>query len=303
MITTKRLLENCVLCPRNCHADRLKGQVGCCGQTGEIRIGRADLHMWEEPCISGDRGSGTVFFSGCSLGCVYCQNYKLSRGLTGKIITQNQLSDIFLRLQEKGAHNINLVTPTHFIPQIIEAITIAKEKGLVIPIVYNTSGYEKFQVLKLLKGYANIYLPDFKYFSDNIAKKYSGCRDYFKYASKAVEEMLMQTGEAVFNEDGIMTKGVIVRHLVLPGQNEDSKAVIKYLHNTFGNSVYLSIMNQYTPLSTIKEYPELNRKITDREYDEVVNYAISIGVENGFIQDGETAMESFIPEFNGYTGE
>jgi len=259
--------------------------------------------MWEEPCISGDRGSGTVFFSGCSLGCVYCQNYKLSRGLTGKIITQNQLSDIFLRLQEKGAHNINLVTPTHFIPQIIEAITIAKEKGLVIPIVYNTSGYEKFQVLKLLKGYANIYLPDFKYFSDNIAKKYSGCRDYFKYASKAVEEMLMQTGEAVFNEDGIMTKGVIVRHLVLPGQNEDSKAVIKYLHNTFGNSVYLSIMNQYTPLSTIKEYPELNRKITDREYDEVVNYAISIGVENGFIQDGETAMESFIPEFNGYTGE
>lgn len=266
-------------------------------------VGRADLHMWEEPCISGNRGSGTVFFSGCPLGCVYCQNYKLSRSQIGKIVTRRQLSDIFLRLQGKGAHNINLVTPTHFIPQIVEAIEKAREEGLVIPIVYNTSGYEKYQVLKLLKGYIDIYLPDFKYFSSEISERFSGCRDYFKHASRAVEEMLRQTGEAVFNEDGIMEKGVIVRHLVLPGQTGDSKAVIEYLHNTFGNSVYISIMNQYTPLRTIKDYPELNRKITDIEYEEVVNYAISIGVENGFIQEGETAMESFIPEFNGYIGE
>jgi len=291
------------LCPRNCHVNRLKGQAGCCCQTGEIMVGRADLHMWEEPCISGNRGSGTVFFSGCPLGCVYCQNYKLSRSQIGKIVTRRQLSDIFLRLQGKGAHNINLVTPTHFIPQIVEAIEKAREEGLVIPIVYNTSGYEKYQVLKLLKGYIDIYLPDFKYFSSEISERFSGCRDYFKHASRAVEEMLRQTGEAVFNEDGIMEKGVIVRHLVLPGQTGDSKAVIEYLHNTFGNSVYISIMNQYTPLRTIKDYPELNRKITDIEYEEVVNYAISIGVENGFIQEGETAMESFIPEFNGYIGE
>lgn len=303
MIRNERLLENCVLCPRNCHADRIKGQVGKCGQTSEVRIGRADLHMWEEPCISGSRGSGTVFFSGCPLGCVYCQNYKLSRGLAGKTVTQRELSGIFLRLQEKGAHNINLVTPTHFMPQVIEAIESAKEEGLTIPIVYNTSGYEKFQVLKLFKGYVDIYLPDFKYVSADIAEKYSGCGDYFRYASGAVEEMLKQTGEAIFNGEGIMEKGVVVRHLVLPGHTGESKKVIKFLHDTFGNSIYLSIMNQYTPLSMINEYPELNRKVTEREYEDVVNYAISIGVENGFIQEGETARESFIPEFNGYTGE
>lgn len=294
----KHLLESCTLCPRNCSVDRTQGRTGYCGATDELVVARAALHMWEEPCISGDNGSGTVFFSRCPVGCVYCQNYSIAKGLSGKGITIERLSDIFLELQNKNANNINLVTPTHYVPQILEAITIAKKKGLIIPIVYNTSGYEKVETLRLLDGFVDIYLPDLKYRDEYISRKYSNARDYFKYASKAIEEMVRQIGSPVFDEYGIMKKGVIVRHLILPGFIEDSKNIIKYLYKTYGSSIYISIMNQYTPLPHVNKYPEINRKIEDKEYDEVVNYAIGLGVENGFIQEGETALESFIPQFN-----
>ena len=294
----KDILSDCTLCPRNCHVDRTRGQTGYCRQTDELVVARAALHMWEEPCISGEKGSGTVFFSGCSLGCVFCQNHNISKGLSGKKITIERLSDIFIELQGKGANNINLVTPSHFVPQIVKAISAARSKGLQIPIVYNCSGYERTETLRLLEGYVDIYLPDLKYMDRKISKRYANADDYFDYASKAVREMVRQVGECTFDEKGIMRKGVIVRHLALPGYIEDSKNIIKFLHDTFGDAIFISIMNQYTPLAIVEKYPEINRKLTDEEYDELVDYAISIGVENGFIQEGETALESFIPEFN-----
>lgn len=294
----KNILEDCTLCPRECHANRTLGQIGMCREAAKIVVARAALHMWEEPCISGEKGSGTVFFSGCSLGCVYCQNQKIAKGLAGRKITTERLSDIFLELQEKGANNINLVTPSHYVPQIIEALIMAKRKGLYLPIVYNTSGYEKVETIKLLSGYVDVYLPDLKYKSGEISKRYSKAPDYFNYASEAIHEMVNQVGEPVFNEEGIMTKGVIVRHLTLPGYLMDSKDILEYLYDTFGDKIYISIMNQYTPLSQVIAYTEINRKVTPQEYEELVDYALYLGVENGFIQEGETAAESFIPEFN-----
>ncbi|QHQ61428.1 radical SAM protein [Anaerocolumna sedimenticola] len=294
----KNLLKDCTLCPRNCHIDRTMGQIGACRETEELVVARAALHMWEEPCISGEKGSGTVFFSGCALGCVYCQNHNIAKGLAGKRITIERLSDIFMEIQDKRANNINLVTPGHFIPQIMEVIDLAKAKGLHLPIVYNSSGYEKAETIKLLKGYVDVYLPDLKYKSGEISKKYSNAENYFEYAAEAIQEMVRQTGEPVFDEDGIMVRGVIVRHLTLPGCLKDSKDIMEYLYETFGNHIYISIMNQYTPLSNVIQYPEINRKITEEEYDELIDYALYLGVENGFIQEGETASESFIPEFN-----
>lgn len=292
-------MRDCTLCPRECHVDRTAGKKGYCRATDELAVARAALHMWEEPCISGEEGSGTVFFSGCPLGCIYCQNHNISRGLAGKAITTERLAEIFLELQGKGANNINLVTPSHYVPQITEALDISRRKGLTIPIVYNCSGYEKVETLKLLEGYVDIYLPDLKYISYEPAAKYSNCRDYFPVAAKAIEEMVRQAEEAKFDERGIMQKGVIVRHLALPGYLEDSKRIIKYLYETYGNRIYISIMNQYTPIIMSDVYPELNRRITEEEYKELVDYAVELGVENGFIQEGETALESFIPEFNG----
>ena len=308
-------LRNCTLCPRNCHADRANGQIGYCGQTDEIKAARASLHMWEEPCISGRTGSGTVFFSGCNMGCVFCQNHSISHGKTGKIISPEHLSEIFLNLQEQKACNINLVTPTHFLPQIKKALELAKSSGLSIPVVYNTGSYEKAETLKELEGLIDIYLPDLKYFSPNLSKRYSFAEDYFSYASSAIEEMLRQTGKPVFapqnlseekeDEDDysgpLMKKGVIVRHLVLPGCAEDSRAVLKYLFSAYGNDIYVSIMNQYTPIPSFldsKTYPELSRTVASSEYDKLIDYAISLGIENGFIQDGDTCLESFIPSFN-----
>ncbi len=294
------MLEHCLLCPRKCNINRVAGQKGACGQTVEIMAARAALHMWEEPCISGENGSGAVFFSGCPLGCVFCQNKKISDGAAGKIITVKRLAEIFFELKEKGANNINLVTPDHFIPQITEAIDIAKENGFDLPFVYNCSGYETVEALKLLDGYVDIYLPDFKYMSPVISAKYSGAANYSEIAEEAVAEMVRQTGgkKMYFDENGIMQKGVIVRHLQLPGCICDSRDVISYLYNTYGNDIYISIMNQYTPMKGIEEkFPELGRKLTPEEYDELVDFAIDIGVENGFIQEGETALESFIPEF------
>ncbi len=291
-------MRACCLCPRECKADRAGGQKGYCNMTSELMVARAALHMWEEPCISGEEGSGTVFFSGCSLGCVYCQNYYIARGQAGKIITTERLAEILLELQEKKANNINLVTPGHYIPQIIEALQSAKNQGLIIPVVYNSSGYEKVEALRLLEGHVDIYLPDLKYMDEAPARLYSSCRNYFEYAGKAIQEMVRQAGAPVFDQRGMLRKGVIVRHLTLPGYLEDSKKIIKYLYDTYGDTIYISILSQYTPLPQVEAYPAINRRISSEEYEELVDYAIEIGVENGFIQEGETATESFIPEFN-----
>lgn len=298
-INEKDYYKDCTLCLRNCHANRLDGKLGYCRAGAEVTAARAALHFWEEPCISGTRGSGTVFFSGCSLGCVYCQNYDISRNKAGKVITTDRLAEIFLELQEQKAHNINLVTPSHYVPSIVKAMEKARVKGLQIPVLYNSSGYESVETLKMLEGIVDIYLPDFKYFGQEMAQRYSGCRDYFETAAKALEEMVRQTGEAVFDEEEeVMKKGVIIRHLLLPDGLADSKKVIKYLYETYKDTVYISIMNQYTPLEQVEGYPEINRRVTEREYEALVDYALELGVENGFIQEGETASESFIPAFD-----
>lgn len=300
-------MKICTLCPRSCAVDREKGERGICGQTEALKVARAALHYWEEPCISGTEGSGAVFFSGCSLHCVFCQNHNIANGTAGKEITVERLAEIFLELQEKKANNINLVTPGHFVPQIVTALERAKGQGLTIPIVYNTSSYENVDTIKKLEGLVDIYLPDFKYISPELSKKYSHAADYGVVAKAAIAEMVRQTGAAKFagggadpvEEGRLMRRGTIVRHLLLPGCTEDSKAVIRYLYETYGNRIYISIMNQFTPLEGLKDYPELNRRITEAEYDEVVDYAIDLGVECGFIQEGDTAEESFIPEFDG----
>ena len=289
----------CNLCPRECNVDRGLGKIGFCKVPNHIKVARAALHFWEEPCISGEEGSGTVFFSGCNLRCVYCQNRKIAEGVYGKEITVDRLAAIFLELQEKGANNINLVTPSHYVLEIVKALKMAKAQGLSVPVVYNSSAYEKVENLSLLEGYVDVYLPDFKYMDAMLSKKYSGAIDYSDVAKEALKEMVRQVGEARFDERGILTNGVVVRHLVLPGYTEDSKKIIKYLYETYGNHIYISILSQFTPLNGLKEYPELNRKLTEEEYDEVVDYAIEIGVENGFIQEGDVAEESFIPDFDG----
>ncbi len=294
--------KGCMLCPRNCNVKREAGEVGVCGQTDKVKAARAALHYWEEPCISGTAGSGTVFFSGCSLHCVFCQNESISKGKAGKEVTTERLSGIFIELQEKGAVNINLVTPGHFVPQIAEALKGAKRRGLILPVVYNTGSYEYVDTLRRMEGLVDIYLPDFKYMDSALGRRYSHAADYSDVVKAAIAEMVRQTGTAVFengDEDGLMKRGTIVRHLVLPGCVEDSKEVIRYLYETYGDRIYISIMNQFTPMSALKDYPELNRKVTKAEYEEVVDYAISLGVECGFTQEGETAVESFIPAFDG----
>ena len=291
----------CDLCPRKCLVDRKKGEKGICGQTENLKVARAALHFWEEPCISGDAGSGAVFFSGCPLHCVFCQNENIANGTVGKEISLERLVDIFLELKEKGANNINLVTPGHFVPQIVKALDQAKKEGLTLPVVYNTSSYETVDTIRMLDGYVDIYLPDFKYMSPVLSKKYSHAPDYAQVAKAAIAEMVRQTGKAVFvngDEDNLILRGTIVRHLTLPGCMEDSMQILKYLHETYGDTIYISIMNQFTPLSNLEKYPELNRKITDEEYEALVDYAIEIGIEDGFIQEGDTAEESFIPAFD-----
>lgn len=254
--------------------------------------------MWEEPCISGKEGSGAVFFSGCSLGCGFCQNNKISRGQTGKKITVEYLAELFFQLQGQGANNINLVTAGHFLPQVALALENARAHGLKIPVVYNSSGYEKADTLKILEGLVDIYLPDFKYMDSELAGKYSHAPDYPQIAKAALKEMVQQVGTPGFDERGMMKKGVIVRHLLLPGHVKNSREVLKYLYETYGDRIYISIMNQYTPMPAMKDDPKLSRKVTDREYERLLDYALSLGLNNGFIQEGETAKESFIPEFN-----
>ena len=290
---------DCTLCPRHCHAARGQGQKGFCGQGIRLRAARAALHYWEEPCISGEFGSGAVFFSGCTLNCVYCQNHNISDGTTGKVISTERLTEIFLELQEQKAWNINLVTAGHFLPAVVAAIDKAKAQGLVIPIVYNTSGYEEADTIRSLEGLVDIYLPDLKYLDTSLAERYSGAKDYPAKAKLAIAEMVRQCPEPVFDGEQ-MKSGVIVRHLVLPGRVKEAKDVIRYLYQTYGDQIYISIMNQYTPVESLDtaRYPELGRRLTEEEYDAVVDDAIAIGVENGFIQEGDTAEESYIPAFD-----
>lgn len=292
-------MTGCMLCPRVCGADREKGQTGFCGEKAVMRAARASLHMWEEPCISGKEGSGTIFFTGCALRCVYCQNHEISGGQAGKEISVSRLSEIFLELQEKGANNINLVTPTHFVPQIIQALERAKRLGLDIPVIYNTGGYEQKETLQALEGYVDIYLTDLKYLDAGHAEKYSGVPDYPQKACEALEEMVRQTGVPRFDERQMMQSGVIVRHLLLPGCLLDAKKIVNYLHNTYGNQIYISLMNQYTPVKTLnkEKYPELGRKVSARAYDRLVDYAISLGISQAYIQEEGTVGESFIPPF------
>ena len=286
----------CSLCPRMCMADR-EVTTGYCGVKNTLRVARAALHFWEEPCISGEEGSGAVFFTGCNLRCVFCQNFQIARAEQGKEITIERLSEIFLELQKQKANNINLVTATHYVPQVVLALKSAKKNGLNIPVVYNCGGYESVETLKMLEGLVDIYLPDFKYVDSERAKRYSRAENYPVVAKAALAEMVRQQPEAQFDERGMMKKGVIVRHLMLPGGIKDSKAVVKYLYETYGDQIYISLMNQYTPLPHVAGYSEINRKVKKFEYDRLVDYAISLGVENGFIQEGETAEESFIPAF------
>ena len=292
-------MSDCTLCPRRCHANRAAGKTGFCGQTAQLRAARAALHFWEEPCISGDCGSGTVFFSGCSLQCIFCQNHEIALGESGKAISVERLSRIFLELQEKGAANINLVTAGHFIPQVCRALELSKADGLSIPIVYNTGSYEEVASLRLLEGLIDIWLPDLKYFSGALSARYSSAPDYFQVATAAIAEMFRQTPAAVFDpETGLMQRGIIVRHLMLPGQAADSKKLLRYLHTTYGDAIYISIMNQYTPLAGVSGIPGLNRRVTPEEYRRVLDFADRIGIENGFMQEDGTAAESFIPPFD-----
>lgn len=292
------LLESCNLCPRRCGVNRLKGQKGHCGAASELKVARAALHHWEEPCVSGKAGSGTVFFSNCNLKCVFCQNNDISQCSVGKEISVDRLADIFLELQGKGALNINLVTATHYVLQVIEAIIIAKERGLNLPILYNCSGYETVETIQLLKGYIDVYIPDIKYFDSKYSFKYSNAKDYFEYAAASVKEMAAQVGPPQFDEKGIINRGVIVRHMMLPGLLFDSKKIVDFIYNTFGDDVYLSLMNQYTPMHKSSSYPEINKPLNSKHYDALIDYALELGVTNGFIQEDGTASKVFIPPFN-----
>ena len=290
--------EDCLLCPRKCGINRSNGQTGVCGVSAEIKAARAALHYWEEPCISGKKGSGAVFFSGCSLHCVFCQNREISDGKEGKVISKERLSDIFIELVDKGANNINLVTPGQYIPDIVWAVNDAKSRGMKLPIIYNTSGYENVTELKLLEGIVDVYLPDFKYMDSTLSAMYSRAKDYPSVAKQALSEMVRQQPDVVIDDaTGLIQKGVIVRQLLLPGHVNDAKAVLKYLYDTYHDHVYISMMSQFTPIA-LKDYPEINRTVTRREYERLVDYALEIGITNAFIQEGDVAKDSFIPAFD-----
>lgn len=296
-------MENlCNICPRNCGVDRSK-TLGFCKGSNSVKLSKVMLHYFEEPIISGEdtpqqkaAGSGAVFFSNCTLKCVYCQNSEISHDNFGKNITIDRLADIMLELQNKGAHNINLVTPTHFVPSIIEAIKKAKTIGLTIPIVYNSSGYESEETIKLLDGIIDIYLIDFKYFDNNIALKYSKVSNYNESVTSVLKEIKKQIPNNIYQDD-LLKKGIIVRHLILPNNIVDSKNILKYLYNNYNNEIIYSIMNQYTILKKLS-YEELNRCVSDNEYNEVIDYACSLGITNAYVQDGGTQEISFIPKFD-----
>ena len=290
------ILKNCMLCPKKCGINRYE-KKGFCKSSNKIKIAYYSLHMWEEPIISGKRGSGTIFFSNCNMKCIYCQNKKISIDGYGKLISNTKLKEIILELQRKKAYNINLVTPTHYVPQIASVLRKIKGKDLKIPVVYNTSSYENIGTLMIMKGLVDIYLADLKYFDDELGVKYSGCSNYFETASMAIDEMYRQVGKFTLKR-GIMQKGLIIRVLILPGHSDDAINIIEYIYKTYGNDVIISIMNQYTPVNKIEKYDNLNRRVTDEEYNKVINSAIKMGIKNAFVQEGEAALESFIPKFD-----
>ena len=290
------ILKNCMLCPRKCQINRYK-EKGFCGATNKVKVAYYSLHKWEEPLISGTKGSGTIFFSNCNLRCVFCQNKKISQEGYGKTISNKHLGEIMLKLQDMGAHNINLVTPTIYAPQIVSILKRLKNKELKIPIVYNTSSYENIGTIMMFNKLVDIYLADLKYYDEDLGKKYSLCDNYFEVATMAIDEMYRQIGKYEIGSDGLLKKGLIVRVLVLPGHIGDAKRIIDYLYKTYQNDIFISIMGQYTPIEKYK-YNNLNRKLTEEEYEEVINYALTIGVNNAFIQEGDVALESFIPKFD-----
>ena len=292
------LYKNCSICPRNCRIDRTKGQIGYCQSGHEIKAALASVHMWEEPPISGSCGSGTIFFSGCNLRCVFCQNYTISSENSGKTISTERLSEIMLEQQARGVHNINLVTATHFTPSIIKAVQKAKNNGLKIPIVYNTGGYEKVESIKMLEGTVDIYLPDIKYFSSELSLKYSGDSDYFSYASEAVLEMYRQTGNNIYDDNGIMKSGVIIRHMIMPSHREDSYKVLDWIRDNIGTEACVSLLSQYTPAYNAEKYKEINRKLMSLEYTRVIEHFFDIGLKNGFMQEKSSAESKYTPIFD-----
>lgn len=292
------LLDKCEICPHKCKVNRSNGDVGRCKAGKNVKIALASIHNYEEPCISGKNGSGTVFFSNCNLNCVYCQNYEISQLGKGKEISIEHLAEIFINQQSKNVNNINLVTPTMYVPQIIEAIKIARRKGLHLPIVYNSNGYENVETIKMLEGYIDVYLPDLKYYSNEISKKYSKVDNYFETAVSAIKEMQRQVGNPVFNEDGIITKGVIIRHLILPNHILNTKKILKYIKENFDENTYISVMAQYFPTYKAKEDEKINRKINKREYKEVEEYLYCLDLKNGYMQELGEHEEEYVPDFN-----
>ena len=292
------LLQNCHLCPRRCGVDRSSGETGFCRAGAMPRVALASLHHWEEPCISGTRGSGTVFFSRCNLACAFCQNQDISRDDQGTDISIGRLAAIFLEQQERGAHNLNLVTPTPYVPQIIAALVEARRSGFDLPVVYNTSAYETLETIEALRGYVDVYLPDLKYCEDDLAIRFSRAPDYFIHALRAIQAMAEQTGPCEFDDEGLLVRGLLIRHLALPGEGEDSRKILAALREHFGPDVWFSLMNQYTPQPGTESFPELQRRLTDTEYDDLIDYALSLGLENGFIQEPGAASEQFIPTFD-----
>ena len=290
-------LKECKLCPFKCKVNRLDGKLGRCKASDKLKISLVSLHHFEEPCISGTKGSGTIFFSNCNFNCVFCQNYQISQEGMGQEVSIDFLAQSMLEQQAKGAHNINLVTPVMYVYQIIEAIKIAKSKGLKIPIIYNSNGYENIETIKLLEGYIDVYLPDLKYYNDELGRKYSNVNNYFEVSSKAIQEMYKQVGAPKLDENGIIQKGVIIRHLILPNEIENSKNVLKWIVNNIGKEVYVSIMAQYFPTYKAKDIKELNRKINNKEYEEIENYVYELGIENGYMQDLGDHEEEYVPDF------
>jgi len=287
-------LECCTICPHNCKINRTKNP-GRCKSTDKIKIALYSIHNFEEPCISGEKGSGTIFFSNCNMNCVFCQNYEISQLGRGKEITIEELANVMIKQQERNVQNINLVTPTSYALHIVEAIKIARKKGLEIPIVYNTNGYDSVETLKLLEGYVDIYLPDLKYYYDDLAKKYSKVDNYFEIATKAIQEMYRQVGTPVLDENGVMKKGLMIRHLILPNEVQNSKKVLKWIKENIDSNVYVSIMAQYFPTYKAKEIPEIARKITKEEYEKVENYLYELDLENGYIQELGEHEEEYVP--------
>lgn len=291
------ILEKCEICPHNCKVNRKDGRIGRCKSTDKIKIALYSTHDFEEPCISGNNGSGTIFFSNCNLNCVFCQNYEISQEGRGKEISIQELADIFIMQQERQVNNINLVTPTTYVPQIIEAIKIAKKKGLNIPIIYNTNGYEKVETIKMLNGYIDVYLPDLKYYYDELGKELSKVDNYFEIATKAIQEMYKQVGNPKLNDKGIIQRGLMIRHLVLPNHIENSKKVLKWIKQNIDKNVYVSVMAQYFPTYKAKKIEDINRKLTKAEYKEIEDYLYKLELENGYIQELGEHEEEYVPKW------